>query len=86
MRRITDALILALAVVAAVVATGLIMGWSMWAWIILYWLVLTAKNVLDWIGMAKFEPKKRKASEKHMPVRLWNGMGWEYLNDDSEDE
>lgn len=50
MRRITDALILALAVIAAVVATGLIMGWSMWAWIILYWLVLTVKNVVDYIA------------------------------------
>lgn len=50
MRRMTDILIIALAVIAAVVATGLIMGWSMWAWIILYWLTLTVKNVLDWIA------------------------------------
>lgn len=53
MRRITDALVIALAVIAAVVATGLIMGWSMWAAIILYWATLTVKNVLDYIGRAK---------------------------------
>lgn len=50
MRRITDILIIVLAVIAAVVATGLIMGWSMWAWIIIYWLTLTVKNVVDYIG------------------------------------
>lgn len=50
MRKLTDILIIALAVIAAVVATGLIMGWYMWAWIILYWMALTVKNVLDWIG------------------------------------
>ena len=50
MRRLTDILIIALAVIAAVVATGLIMGWSMWAFIILYWMVLTIKNVLDFIS------------------------------------
>lgn len=50
MKKITDILILTLALIAAVVATGLIMGWSMWAAIILYWMVLTIKNVLDFIS------------------------------------
>lgn len=49
MRKTTDILILALAVIAAVVATGLIAGYSMWAWIVGYWLVLTAKNTVDYI-------------------------------------
>jgi len=53
MRRLTDALIIALALIAAVVATGLIMGWSMWAWIIIYWLTLTIKNVVDYLGRTK---------------------------------
>ena len=42
-----DALIVALALMAAVIATGLLAGWSMWAWIVAYWLTLTLKNTLD---------------------------------------
>ena len=53
MQKLTNALILALAVIAAVVATGLIMGWSMWAFIIIYWLTLTVKNVVDYVGRVK---------------------------------
>jgi len=52
-RRITKAMILLLAVIAAVVATGLIGGRSMWAWIVAYWIVLTCKNIVDYIGTDK---------------------------------
>jgi hypothetical protein len=58
MRKLTDRLIIALAVIAAIVATGLIMGWSMWAAIILYWMVLTIKNVLDYTARAREEKGK----------------------------
>lgn len=50
MRNISNALVLALAIIAAVVATGLIAGLSMWPWIIGYWLVLTSKNIVDYAG------------------------------------
>lgn len=53
MRKLVDAFIIALAVIAAVVATGLIAGYSMWAWIVAYWLVLTTKNILDYIGRCR---------------------------------
>ena len=46
-KRISAILILVLAVIAAVVATGLIAGYSMWAWIVAYWVTLTAKNLVD---------------------------------------
>ena len=49
-KRISAILILVLAVIAAVVATGLIAGYSMWAWIVAYWMTLTIKNVVDCIG------------------------------------
>lgn len=47
---ISAILIIVLAVIAAVVATGLIAGYSMWAWIVGYWITLTAKNIVDYIG------------------------------------
>lgn len=50
MKAIQKTLILILAVIAAVVATGLIAGYSMWAWIVAYWIVLTAKNLVDYIA------------------------------------
>lgn len=36
--------------IAFIVAVGLSRKKSMWPLIVLYWLVLTAKNVADWIG------------------------------------
>lgn len=51
MKAIQKTLILILAVIAAVVATGLIAGYSMWAWIVAYWITLTAKNLMDYIAM-----------------------------------
>ena len=71
MRRITDILIIALAVIAAVVATGLIMGWSMWAWIIIYWLTLTVKNVLDFIS--RMAQRKAECYE----YKMLQNSGWE---------
>jgi hypothetical protein len=50
MKAIQKTLILILAVIAAVVATGLIAGCSMWAWIVAYWITLTAKNLMDYIA------------------------------------
>ena len=50
MKQISSYLVLALAVIAAVVATGLMLGLPMWAWIVGYWMVLTAKNIVDYIG------------------------------------
>ncbi|MBR2664827.1 MAG: hypothetical protein IKE25_14030 [Clostridia bacterium] len=55
MRRITDALILILAVIAAIVATGLIAGYSMWAWIVAYWAALTCKNLIDYCATKRRE-------------------------------
>lgn len=49
-KRISNLLIIALAAIAAIVATGLIAGFSMWAWIVAYWVTLTAKNIVDCIG------------------------------------
>lgn len=45
---LTNILIIVLAVISAVVATGLIAGYAMQAWIVAYWLVLTMKNLLDY--------------------------------------
>lgn len=50
MKKLSNALVLMLAVIAAVVGTGLIAGWSMWPWIVGYWYTLMAKNLADWIG------------------------------------
>lgn len=50
MTRLTTLLIIALAVIAAIVATGMIAGYAMQAWIVAYWMVLTMKNMVDYIG------------------------------------
>ena len=46
-KKITQALMLILAILSATVATGLIAGFSMWPWIVAYWVTLTMKNLLD---------------------------------------
>lgn len=46
---LTDLLIILLAILAGYVAYGLYKRKVMWKWIVLYWLVLTAKNTLDLI-------------------------------------
>ncbi len=47
---ISRRLVIALALIAAITATGLIAGYAMQPWIIGYWIVLTAKNIVDYIG------------------------------------
>ena len=49
-KQISAVLIIILAIIAAIVATGLITGYAMWPAIIGYWLVLTIKNVVDYLG------------------------------------
>lgn len=52
-KQISNVLIIALAVIAAITATGLIAGYAMQPTIIIYWLVLTIKNVVDYLGVKK---------------------------------
>lgn len=47
---LTNLLIIFLAIIAAVVACGLYRKRTMWHWIVLYWLVLTVKNIIDVIN------------------------------------
>ena len=49
-KKISAILIIVLAIIAAVVATGLIAGFVMQAWIVAYWVTLTAKNLVDYVG------------------------------------
>jgi len=44
---ITQIFIFLLAYIAAIVAYGLYKRKDVWHWILLYWMVLTAKNMLD---------------------------------------
>lgn len=54
--RITSAaLVLALAAIALTVCAGLAAGRNMWPWIVGYWAVLTAKNIVDWLGAYRKE-------------------------------
>lgn len=50
--RISAALVVALAVNAATVCTGLLAGFNMQAFIVCYWAVLTVKHVTDAIRNA----------------------------------
>lgn len=51
MEYVTAFIILCLAAIAARIAVGLARRrLNMWKWIILYWIVLTVKNVLDFAG------------------------------------
>lgn len=52
-KKISARLVIVLALIAAVTATGLIAGYAMQPFIIAYWLVLTIKNVVDYIGTKK---------------------------------
>lgn len=52
-KRLSALLVLALAAIALTVCAGLAAGRNMWLWIVGYWAVLTAKNVVDWIGRGK---------------------------------
>lgn len=46
----SQALICMLAIIAALVAYGLYRKKVMWKWIVLYWCVLTLKNIVDMLG------------------------------------
>ena len=46
----SQALIFVLAFIAAWVAHGVCHHKVMWKWIVLYWCVLTVKNLVDMIG------------------------------------
>ena len=49
-KKISAYLVVVLAVIAAITATGFIAGFAMQPWIVAYWTVLTAKNLIDYIG------------------------------------
>lgn len=49
-KMISQVCILGLIVIAAVVAFGLMKRRNMWKWIIAYWLLLTVKNIIDFVG------------------------------------
>lgn len=46
---VSQILVLCLIGIAAWVAIGLMRKKNMWKWIILYWVVLTAKNLADYM-------------------------------------
>ena len=49
MMTVSQILVLFLIGIAALVAVGLMRKKNMWRWIILYWVVLTAKNLADYL-------------------------------------
>ena len=49
-KKISAILVIVLAIIAATVATGLLAGYNMYAWIVSYWMVLTTKNIVDYIA------------------------------------
>lgn len=49
-KEISARLVVVLAVIAAVTATGLIAGYAMQPFIVGYWVVLTAKNITDYLS------------------------------------
>ena len=62
-QKISARLVIVLAVIAAVVATGLIAGYVMQPWIVAYWVVLTAKNIVDYIGVSPSAKRKMPESD-----------------------
>ena len=52
-KQISNILIIILAVIAAITATGLIAGYVMQPWIVGYWVTLTMKNIVDYVGTKK---------------------------------
>lgn len=47
---LSQILVLALAGIAAYVAYGVYDGWNMWRWITIYWIILTVKNLCDFMA------------------------------------
>lgn len=58
--KISSRLVVALAVIAAITATGFAVGYKMQPWIVGYWTVLTAKNICDYIAIQVERMKKLK--------------------------
>ena len=52
-KQISSGLIIVLALIAAITATGLLAGLTMQPWIVAYWVTLTMKNVVDYVGVTK---------------------------------
>lgn len=50
-RLISQLLVFTLMADAAWVAIGLARKKNMWKWIVLYWVLLTLKNAVDFVGM-----------------------------------
>lgn len=50
-KRVSAVLIIVLALIAAVVSVGLIAGYAMQPFIVAYWVVLTGKNLVDYVGL-----------------------------------
>lgn len=50
MKHISACLVIILAVIAAITAVGFIAGYAMQPFIVAYWLVLTMKNLVDYIA------------------------------------
>ena len=46
-----------LGAIAAIVAIGIATGHNMWMWIVLYWSVLTVKNISDYTKENRNETK-----------------------------
>lgn len=63
MRRLTNALIFALMIIAAVVCGTIAAGGNAWAMIICYWATLTVKNCNDWI-IAQHNSKRENHADK----------------------
>ena len=49
-KMISQLCIFGLMLIASVVAVGLMKRRNMWKWIIAYWLLLTVKNIIDFVG------------------------------------
>ena len=51
MLTVSQILVIALIIIAAIVAAGLMLKKNMWKWIITYWCVLTLKNLADYLKL-----------------------------------
>ena len=58
-RIISAAIVAGLAAISAAVLGGLAAGRNMWPWIVAYCAVLTAKNIVDWLGTYRKEDKTK---------------------------
>lgn len=61
MKKLTDVLICALMIIAAVVCGIIAAGGNAWGLIVTYWATLTAKNALDWWRYRKRDDRQRSS-------------------------